>query len=94
VTSTVVLSVALIVIFPRYHLAGFMVGFYSSHHGHFQLMGGKPENTGSIGDVEKVAKVFVRNELMPLESRFLKLNEWAGEEIIRFQKYSFDTDDE
>jgi hypothetical protein len=26
-------------------------------------MGAKPETAGSIGDVEKVAKVFVRNEL-------------------------------
>lgn len=30
-------------------------------------MGGKPQNAGSIGDVEKVAKVFIiRNELIPL----------------------------
>lgn len=65
-----------------------------AHRIPFQLMGGKPENAGSIGDVEKVAKVFVRNELMPLQSRFLELNEWAGEEIIRFQKYSLDPDDE
>ena len=57
-------------------------------------MGGKPENAGSIGDVEKVAKVFVRNELIPLQSRFLELNEWAGEETIRFQKYSLDTDND
>jgi len=64
-----------------------------AHRIPFQLMGGKPENAGSIGDVEKVAKVFVRNELMPLQTRFLELNEWAGEEIIRFQKYSLDTDD-
>ncbi|QJT83433.1 phage portal protein [Kosakonia sp. MUSA4] len=64
-----------------------------AHRIPFQLMGGKPENAGSIGDVEKVAKVFVRNELMPLQARFLELNEWAGEEIIRFQKYSLDTDD-
>jgi hypothetical protein len=28
---------------------------------------GKPENIGSLGDVEKVAKVFVRNELSPLQ---------------------------
>ncbi len=49
--------------------------------------------TGKCG-FDRRAKVFVRNELMPLESRFLKLNEWAGEEIIRFQKYSFDTDNE
>ena len=51
-------------------------------------MGGKPEKVGSMGDVEKVAKVFVRNELTPLQARFMEFNEWAGEEIIRFEKYT------
>ncbi|MCO0379188.1 hypothetical protein MLG01_24100, partial [Escherichia coli] len=36
-----------------------------AHRIPFQLMGGKPENVGSLGDIEKVAKVFVRNELIP-----------------------------
>ena len=61
-----------------------------AHRIPFQLMGGKPENVGSVGDVEKVAKVFVRNELMPLQARFMELNEWAGQEIIRFEKYSLE----
>lgn len=61
-----------------------------AHRIPFQLMGGKPENVGSVGDVEKVAKVFVRNELTPLQARFMELNEWAGDEIIRFEKYSLD----
>ena len=61
-----------------------------AHRIPFQLMGGKPENVGSVGDVEKVAKVFVRNELTPLQARFMELNEWAGEDIIRFEKYSLD----
>ena len=65
-----------------------------AHRVPFQLMGAKPETAGSIGDVEKVAKVFVRNELKPLQARFLELNEWAGEEIIRFEKYSLDDKDE
>ncbi|OZY01264.1 portal protein, partial [Escherichia coli] len=30
-----------------------------AHRIPFQLMGGKPENVGSLGDIEKVAKVFV-----------------------------------
>lgn len=61
-----------------------------AHRIPFQLMGGKPENVGSVGDVEKVAKVFVRNELTPLQARFMELNEWAGEDIIRFEKYTLD----
>ncbi|EHK2835833.1 TPA: phage portal protein [Escherichia coli] len=64
-----------------------------AHRIPFQLMGGKPENVGSVGDVEKVAKVFVRNELTPLQARFMELNEWAGEEIIRFEKYSLGDDE-
>lgn len=65
-----------------------------AHRIPFRLMGGKPENVGSLGDVEKVAKVFVRNELSPLQSRFMELNEWAGEEVIRFKKYSLEPEDE
>lgn len=64
-----------------------------AHRIPFQLMGGKPENVGSVGDVEKVAKVFVRNELTPLQARFMELNEWAGEEIIRFEKYTLGDDE-
>jgi hypothetical protein len=52
-------------------------------------MGGKPENVGSVGDVKK-AKVFVRNELIPLQTRFMELNKWADQEIIRFSKYSLE----
>lgn len=59
----------------------------------FQLMGCKPDNVGSVGDVEQVSKVCVRNEICPLQSRFMELNEWAGEEIIRFKKYSLDDDE-
>ena len=47
-----------------------------AHRVPFQLMGGKPENIGSLGDVEKVAKVFVRNELSPLQDRFREVNDW------------------
>ncbi|STJ83378.1 phage capsid protein [Escherichia coli] len=49
-------------------------------------MGGKPENVGSLGDIEKVAKVFVRNELIPLQDRIREINGWLGQEVIRFKK--------
>lgn len=65
-----------------------------AHRIPFQLMGGKPENVGSVGDVEKVAKVFVRNELTPLQERFRELNNWFGQEVIRFKKYTLDPDEE
>ncbi|HBZ7729797.1 TPA: Presumed portal vertex protein [Klebsiella variicola subsp. variicola] len=47
---------------------------YSTHHIPFRLMGGKPENIGSLGDIEKLARVFVRNELAPLQERFKEIN--------------------
>jgi len=52
-----------------------------------QLMGIIPSNTGGFGDVEKASKVFVRNELIPLQRRFEELNSWLGEEVIKFDKY-------
>ena len=56
-----------------------------------QMMGIIPNNTGGFGDVEKASKVFVRNELMPLQKRFEELNAWLGEEVIRFEPYTLDS---
>ncbi len=55
-----------------------------------QLMGIIPSNTGGFGDVEKASKVFVRNELMPLQKRFEELNGWIDDDIIKFNKYTLD----
>ena len=63
-----------------------------AHRVPFQLMGGKPENIGSMGDIEKVARVFVRNELTPLQERIKEINDWLGMEVIRFKDYSIETD--
>ncbi|CAM3264354.1 MULTISPECIES: phage portal protein [Yersinia] len=52
-----------------------------------QLMGILPNNTGGFGDVEKAARVFAINELAPLQERLSELNEWVGEEVIRFRPY-------
>lgn len=53
-----------------------------------QIMGIIPGNVGGFGDVEKAAKVFVRNELIPLQSKLKQLNSWIGDEVIRFAEYS------
>ncbi|CAI1699137.1 phage portal protein, PBSX family [Serratia marcescens] len=50
--------------------------------------------TSSVGDVGKAAKVFVRNELTPLQQHIKEVNDWADVEVIRFKKYSLDNDDE
>lgn len=64
-----------------------------AHRIPYQLMGGKPENVGSVGDVEKAARVFVRNELTPLQQRIKEVNDWLRMEVIRFKKYSLDDDE-
>lgn len=58
-----------------------------------QMMGIMPSNVGGFGDVEKASLVFVRNELMPLQKRLQELNQWVGEEVIRFEAYSLDEKD-
>ncbi|MDZ4263933.1 MAG: capsid portal protein, partial [Pseudomonadota bacterium] len=55
-----------------------------------QLMGIIPDNTGGFGDVEKAAKVFVANELEPLQARMMEFNELVGEEVIAFNEYSLE----
>ncbi len=52
-----------------------------------QMMGIIPNNTGGFGDVEKASRVFVRNELIPLQKRLQELNDWLGEDVISFEPY-------
>ena len=52
-----------------------------------QVMGIIPNNTTGFGDAEKAALVFARNELKPLQDRLLEVNEWVGEEVVRFGMY-------
>ncbi|MGO4222146.1 phage portal protein [Lysobacter sp. TAF61] len=56
-----------------------------------QLLGIVPKNTGGFGAVEPAAKVFVKNELEPLQSRFCEINDWIGEEVISFSPYELGT---
>lgn len=52
-----------------------------------QLMGIMPTNTSGFGDVEKAAKAFAINEIEPIQNRMRELNDWLGEEVIRFEQY-------
>lgn len=56
-----------------------------------QLLGTMPNNTGGFGDVTKAAAVFGCNEIEPLQAQFLSLNEWAGQEVVRFKPYQLPT---
>lgn len=53
-----------------------------------QLMGIVPTGAGSFGDVEKAAKVFSINELMPIMQSLKSVNDWVGEEVVRFNEYA------
>ena len=55
-----------------------------------QMMGIIPNNTGGFGDVEKASRVFVRNELMPLQRRLEELNNWIGDNVIKFNEYKLE----
>jgi PBSX family phage portal protein len=55
-----------------------------------QMMGIMPSNVGGVGDVEKASKVFVLNELIPLQKRLQEINTWFDEGIIKFQNYTLD----
>lgn len=59
----------------------------AAHRVPAQMMGIMPNNVGGFGDVEKAARVFVRNELQPLQKRMCELNEWIEEKVINFEAY-------
>lgn len=64
----------------------------SAHRVPPQMMGIIPDNAGGFGDVQKAAQVFVRNELTPLQERMKEVNDWIGEEVIRFKPYELTTE--
>ncbi|HBQ3185692.1 TPA: hypothetical protein L7V97_005568, partial [Klebsiella variicola subsp. variicola] len=52
-----------------------------------QMMGIMPSNVGGFGDVEKASRVFVRNELAPLQKRLSEVNHWMDQDVIVFNEY-------
>jgi hypothetical protein len=46
-----------------------------------------PSNTGGFGAADTAAEVFGANEIEPLQRRFTQLNEWLGDEVVRFNPY-------
>lgn len=59
----------------------------ASHRIPPQLMGIVPSNAGGFGSIVQAAEVYATNELQPLQARFQQLNEWIGEEVVRFSEY-------
>lgn len=54
------------------------------------LMGIVPKVTGGLGDAMTAAKVFARNEVMPLQQTFLDINERTGLQIFNFADYQIE----
>lgn len=52
-----------------------------------QLMGLVPSNSGGFGTPISAAQVFARNELEPLQAKFLETNDWLGHVVVRFKPY-------
>jgi PBSX family phage portal protein len=52
-----------------------------------QLMGVVPQNAGGFGSIRDAALVYAANELEPIQARMLQVNDWIGEEVIRFKPY-------
>ena len=53
-----------------------------------QLIGIVPQNTGGFGDHGKALDAFYQVEIVPIIRRMLRMNEWFGEEVLRFGNYS------
>lgn len=52
-----------------------------------QLMGVVPTNAGGFGSIRDAAVVYAANELEPIQTRMLQVNDWLGEEVISFKPY-------
>jgi len=52
-----------------------------------QLLGVIPSNNGGFGDVRTANDVFFVNEIEPLMRRLKKVNNWLGQEVIRFTEH-------
>lgn len=52
-----------------------------------QLMGIVPQNAGGFGSIREAAQIYAANELEPIQARMAQVNEWLGEEVVRFRPY-------
>jgi len=52
-----------------------------------QLMSIIPINTSGLGDANTAMEVFVQMEIMPLMNMMMGLNEWMGDEVVRFSEW-------
>ena len=53
-----------------------------------QLIGVVPSNAAGFGSITDAARVFFDNEIVPLQRRFLQINEFFGFELLVFDAYA------
>ena len=46
-------------------------------------LGRTPNSMDGFGNAGEVCKVFIENEIAPLETKCKTTNEWVGEELVR-----------
>ncbi|KPG89032.1 hypothetical protein AN993_01415 [Stenotrophomonas maltophilia] len=56
-----------------------------------QLLGIVPQNSGGFGSIREAATVWTAMELSPLQTRLTAINEWVGDEVIRFDPFELET---
>ena len=59
-----------------------------------QLMGIVPQNAGGFGSIKEAAQIWATNELEPIQARLQQVNEWLGEEVVRFRPFNESTDEQ
>lgn len=52
-----------------------------------QLMGIVPQNAGGFGSIKEAAQIWAMNELEPVQARLQQINDWLGEEVVRFRPF-------
>ena len=53
-----------------------------------QLMGIVPHNAAGFGSIRDAAMIFFANEIAPIQETLLQVNEWLGEEVMRFKEFT------
>jgi len=50
-------------------------------------------SAGGFGSIREAAQIFVVNELEPTQSCMTQLNDWLGEEVVKFKSYEIAVDE-
>ena len=53
-------------------------------------MGIVPQNAGGFGSIREAAMIYAANELEPIQSRMMQINDWIGEQVLSFSSLTYD----